>query len=358
MAAFDSLPADQRAVLQLLLKQGKSYDELSTLLRIEPDAVRDRARDAIDALGPDDAAVDHDRRDEIADFLLGQQGASQRAATREYLEGSAPGRAWARSVAGVLAPVAPDAIPEIPADKEEVSEAFEALEARTERRKEVAKSSKTGGILILVGLAVALTFALVLLISGGDDDGDEERAGTSTSATTAGGNTSVLRTATLTPPSGASRERAGIALVLRQGKQTGLLIQAAGLAPTSQRAAYGLWLRRPGKQQFLGYINAGVAQDGVLRSVAGLTVPIAEYRQMLLTRETQENPRSPGTIALQGALRRPTAQEQQTLRDALENSGGAPGTATSPEGATGGGTTTPQGGGQTTPPAAGTQTTP
>jgi len=36
----------------------------------------------------------------IADYLLGQQGASQRADTREYLEGSAPGRAWARVLIG------------------------------------------------------------------------------------------------------------------------------------------------------------------------------------------------------------------------------------------------------------------
>ena len=51
MADLDSLPADQRAALQLLLKQGQSYDQLAVLLGIGPDAVRDRAHAALAALG-------------------------------------------------------------------------------------------------------------------------------------------------------------------------------------------------------------------------------------------------------------------------------------------------------------------
>ena len=36
MSRLDDLPADRKAVLQLLLKQRKSYDDLSGLLRIDP----------------------------------------------------------------------------------------------------------------------------------------------------------------------------------------------------------------------------------------------------------------------------------------------------------------------------------
>jgi hypothetical protein len=43
MAALDSLPGDQRAVLQLVLGRGRSYDEIARLLSIDPDAVRERA---------------------------------------------------------------------------------------------------------------------------------------------------------------------------------------------------------------------------------------------------------------------------------------------------------------------------
>ena len=55
MSRFDSLPADQKAVLQLVLKQGKRYEDIAAMLRMEPAAVRERARDALDALGPEEA---------------------------------------------------------------------------------------------------------------------------------------------------------------------------------------------------------------------------------------------------------------------------------------------------------------
>src|SRR5436190_997331 len=48
MTRIDDLPADRRAVLELLVRHGKSYDELATMLRIEPEKVRERARDALE----------------------------------------------------------------------------------------------------------------------------------------------------------------------------------------------------------------------------------------------------------------------------------------------------------------------
>ena len=88
MGSVDSLNAQQRAVLHLLLRQGKSYDEIAGMLHSDATAIRRRAQGAVAAVAPDDADVSADRRAEIADYLLGQQTASQRAATREYLEGS------------------------------------------------------------------------------------------------------------------------------------------------------------------------------------------------------------------------------------------------------------------------------
>src|SRR5690242_2743128 len=163
MAPIDDLAPDQRAVLQLLLKQGKGYDELATLLRIEPDAVRERAVLALEALGPRDGApLAEERRAEIPDYLLGQQTASQRQATREFREGSAGGRGWARVVAGELRPLAGDALPEIPAEGAELDEAFDALGARQARQKHVRRSSRRGGIILLVALGVVIA-AVVLL---------------------------------------------------------------------------------------------------------------------------------------------------------------------------------------------------
>ena len=71
MARLDQLPPDQRAVLQLLLKQGKSYGEIASVLKIERSAVKARAHDALAALGPEDTDLNEDRRDEIGDYLLG-----------------------------------------------------------------------------------------------------------------------------------------------------------------------------------------------------------------------------------------------------------------------------------------------
>src|SRR3954451_11838565 len=125
MSGIDDLAPDQRAVLQLLLKQGKAYVELAALLRIEPDTVRARAVAALEELGPRDGApLAAERRGEVADYLLGQQSASERQATRGFLEGSAAGRGGARVVAGELRPLAGDSLPEAPAEAAEVEEAF------------------------------------------------------------------------------------------------------------------------------------------------------------------------------------------------------------------------------------------
>src|ERR1700712_240460 len=111
MASLESLNDGQRAVLQLLLRQGKSYDDLAGMLKTDLAGVRTRARGAIAAVGPDSTKIGEERRDEIADYLLGQQTASQRAATREYLEGSPAGRSWAGAAATALAPIGGDALP-------------------------------------------------------------------------------------------------------------------------------------------------------------------------------------------------------------------------------------------------------
>jgi len=50
MSRLDDLPPDQRAVLLLLVAQGKSHAEIADMLGIPQSTVRDRARSALDAL--------------------------------------------------------------------------------------------------------------------------------------------------------------------------------------------------------------------------------------------------------------------------------------------------------------------
>ena len=110
--SLDVLAPDQRAVVQLVLQQDRSYEELAGLLGIAPEAVRDRARRGLERLAPGDGLTD-DERGELADYLLGQQSVSGRETTRALLVASRPARDWARAVAGELEPIARGGLPEI-----------------------------------------------------------------------------------------------------------------------------------------------------------------------------------------------------------------------------------------------------
>src|SRR3954447_20869393 len=114
MSGIKELSVDQMAVLGLVLRQERPYAELAGMLDMDEAEMRRRAHEALDALGPDDGAgLPAERRAEIGDYLLGQRGDDERTETRRFLEESAPGRAWARTVADQLSELK-DPLPEIP----------------------------------------------------------------------------------------------------------------------------------------------------------------------------------------------------------------------------------------------------
>jgi len=323
MAPHDSLPDDQRAILQLLLKQGKTYDELATLLKRDPATLRRLAHDAVDALGPSDAAVDVGRRHEVADYLLGQQSASQRAATREYLEESSAGRAWARGAAGGLRPLG-GTLPDVPAEPAELDEAFDALDRRTERQEEVKRSSQTGGRLIFAGLGLVL--AIVLLFVFGAFDGDDKKEAdaptVSTETTEAPVQYEPLQTAIMKASKGSSSKGEAIAVIARKAgtQDLSLALQASKLQESSsQGSAYAVWLyTSPTTAQFISFPTQLVGKEGTLEAAFQLPKDTASYREVLLTRETREKPTKPGTIILRGPLelvpesaRQPTQTQPQ-----------------------------------------------
>jgi hypothetical protein len=321
MAPLDSLDDGQRAVLQLLLRQGKSYDDLAGMLKTDPAGVRTRARSAIAAVGPDASAIGTDSRDEIADYLLGQQTASQRAATREYLDSSPAGRSWARAAATALSPIGGDALPDIPAEREEVAETFDALDRPTARQEEVQRSSQLGTRLIYAGVGVVLAIAIILALSLGGDDGGNTAS--TTPGTTNGGSATtstgdrfdVIAQGSLRAPDGGDADAKGQVAIVRfpDNDQFRFALSASGLPPSSTRgSAYGVWLyTSKDKNRFLGFPDSTVGKDGKLETVSDLSPDTPNYGAVLLTRETAESPKQPGRIVLIGRMVTATEIEQQ-----------------------------------------------
>jgi len=319
MASLQSLTDPQRAILQLLLKQGKSYDEIAALLKTDPSAVQARAHEAVSALGAEGPEIGADRSHEVADYLLGQQTASRRAATREYLEDSTDGRGWARTVAGALRPIAGDDLPEIPAEPAEVDQAFEALDRRTARRQEVQRSSQLGTKILFggLGLAVAIGLILALGIFEGDDNGPTTATVSRTAATTPNETPQIIAQGEMKAPGSGSAQSAQTAIVrYPSNNQFKLLIAAKGLSAARKGTAYGVWLYTSKSDAlFVGFPKATVSDKGVLDVVADLTPDTRNYREVLLTREEAERPRRPGRIMLRGELvvaAQPQASPTQT----------------------------------------------
>jgi hypothetical protein len=308
MAGLDSLDDLQRATLQLLLKQGKSYEEIAALLKTDPRAIQSRAHEAVGALAPAKPDIGEDRRREVADYLLGQQTASRRAATREYLEDSADGRHWARTVAGVLRPIAGDGLPEIPAEPAEVDQAFDALDRRSARREEVQRSSQLGTKIIFG--ALGLLVAVVLIIALGVFDGDDPAKPTiptvaRTVPTTPKEQPKVVLQGVLRPPRGSGSKASGETAIVTytRANQFKLLIAAKDMEPAPQGSAYGVWLyNSPSQALFIGFPKSTVNDKGVLEVVADLVPQTPTYGQVLVTRERVSKPTKPGKVVLSAKI--------------------------------------------------------
>src|SRR4029078_5250826 len=104
MATFDQLAADQRAIIEIVLRQGKSYEQIGEMLDLPPARVRELAREALGELAPTTAElVDPQWRGQVADYSLGEQTGPEAQATRGHLKRSEPARIWAYSLLDALA---------------------------------------------------------------------------------------------------------------------------------------------------------------------------------------------------------------------------------------------------------------
>jgi len=253
VATFEQLSADQRAIVELILKRGQSYEELSDMLGMPEDRVRELAQTALAELAPATAkAVDDDWRGQVADYILGQQTGPESTATRGHLRRSEPARAWARSLLDSLDDLYEgDGRPAIP--EGDRSSARAERRPRRERARPAAddeEDERPRGPLspearaavrrrrLLGGLAAALVLvALIVLVwpVGVLTKDDEEPA-----RRTSSGQPRLVGQTVLRPVEG-NKKGGGVAVVAERGNQRQLIIQAQ-LPPSPRRTAYEVWL--------------------------------------------------------------------------------------------------------------------
>jgi hypothetical protein len=333
MASLDTLAPDQRAVLDLVLQRGRSYDDIARLLAIDRAAVRARALAAFDELGPD-TGIAPESRALITDYLLGQLPARVAEETRERLARSPYERAWARVLASNLESMASKPLPDIPdgsrtaagpepeparAGRERTAAATGARKSRPRdggprrapRLSDRPSSRRGGAIMLAVGtlVVIALVVFLIVILSGGSSTKHSSAASTARPAGTSAGSTSTSKTSAqvvaqinLNPPSGSGPSK-GVAFVVKDGSAYGIIIQAQHVAPNSHNA-YAVWLyNSPTDSVRVGFVNPGVGTKGQLQTGGALPANAGHFKQLLLTVETQSNPKSPGTIVLEGPFR-------------------------------------------------------
>jgi Sigma-70, region 4 len=226
MGTFDQLSDEQRAIVELVLQQGKSYEELSKMLGIPEPRVRERARDALVELAPVSArGVEEDWRGQLTDYVLGQQDGPEATATRGHLRRSEAARTWTRSLVDSLEQLYRNGdLPAIPepdrAARRTPAEPREGggLQIDAVRRRQLLAG---GGALVLI-LLIVLVWPVGVLTGGGDD----KNGGAKTSNASAPVNT----------------KQQGAAIIARQKGKLKIVVQATGLTPSTQKSAYQVWL--------------------------------------------------------------------------------------------------------------------
>jgi hypothetical protein len=304
MATFDQLAADQRAIIEIVLRQDKSYEQIGEMLDLPPTRVRELARDALAELAPHTADfVDPQWRGQLADYVLGQQTGPEAQATRGHLKRSEPARIWAYSLLDALDDFYADGSrPEIPVgeaggrtrgrERERAAGSngdaaapspLAAKPARGPLSPEAQSALKRRRILGGIGavvLVALLIFAGIKIFGGGDDNkSSKNAANTSTSSTssTTGqqGQGQVVAQAVLSPI-GKSFKGTGAALVYQSGNQA-LAVVRAKLPPSTGKNKYVLWLYNSNKQ--LQPLAADVTdKQGNFQGAAGLPNGWQNYR--------------------------------------------------------------------------------
>jgi Anti-sigma-K factor rskA/Sigma-70, region 4 len=298
MATFDQLPAEQRAIVELVLQQGKTYAELSEMLAVPEPRVRELARDALVELAPVSVrAVEEDRRSQLADYVLGQQAGPEASATKGHLRRSEAARSWTRSLLDSLEQLYPNgSMPAVPDGERGRRAAAATAPAGAGLAPPTDPAVKRRRLLAAAGGLAALVLVAVLLwpigVLTGDDD--EPEPATEQAAAGRGDGQNAAGQTTGAP--------AGIAIVVEQNGRRQLLVQAARLEPSGQREAYEVWLyNSQGDARTLG--GQVTDQQGNYQAIGHLPTDFGQYRFIDISREPLDKQRGhSGDSVLRGRM--------------------------------------------------------
>jgi hypothetical protein len=313
-------------MLQLLLQQGQSYEDIASLLGLEVEQVRSRAREALTEIGGEDP----DSKVGLTDYLLGQADPIGRADAVRHLQSDPEDHRLATDLAAILREAFPSAeLPRLPGEPRQPKRAKSA-EAASRLPSLGLSQSQTRLIAILGGGAIIL-IAVVLAITGvfGGDDNSSASSETTDASTDTAAETSAdqtLQRVMLTAPGGGDASGQAV-FGLATGDQPYVDVSIRGLDPAPEGKTYVVWLLLTDEQGYplspITVSEQGSFSDrfsipsAVLPVVARVQLvdvsiaPVSQIRK--LVQDAIENTRlvlkKPGETVLQGQV--PKAQGSQ-----------------------------------------------
>jgi len=357
MATLDQLDPQQRAIIELVLKRGQSYDDLAGTLDLTAGRVRELARAALAELAPTTAErVDAQWRGQLADYVLGQQTGPEAKATQGHLKSSEPARMWAVSLMDSLHGLyANGARPEIPGPDGDTGRGGRSASSRGRLRPAgggpggrsgsgapraggrpsgsgTGADAPSGGAgggrslspearqavrrrrLMVAGAALVL----LLLVAGGiygASGGDSGSAPASTpggptaagAPQNAGGEPKVLGQVLLRPLRG--EQGVGRGTLAQQGNRRLLVVQAQDLAKLPSNELLEVWLyNSPKDARSLG---AQQVKNGKFQGLGDLPSDAGRYRFIDLSLEKADrNPAHSGHSVLRADLAQAQSEGQ------------------------------------------------
>jgi Anti-sigma-K factor rskA/Sigma-70, region 4 len=326
MATFDQLSAEQRAIIELVLQRGQSYDELSKMLGMPASRVRELAREALADLAPNTASrVDEEWRGQLVDYVLGQQSGPEAIATRGHLKRSEPARTWALSLLDSLEglyangakPMIPDAdegggtaVRPKRRETESATAAKAEQPARAEKRQALSPAARSAVLRRRVlagvaGLALLGVLLFVVIKPFDDDNGGNKKAAASNANQTVVLNQALLRGV-------GSEKGAGIAILGRTQGRLAIQVTASSLKPTGKNEAYAVWLYNTKSDSRL--VAAQVTdKKGRFVAVGALPNDYTKYKNIDISRQDiQGSTQHSGDSVLRGPIKAvPKDQQQQ-----------------------------------------------